>query len=102
MRCKYCVELADVDILVFGPEFYRTCEEIADDIGRGRLLYFVGDGCPGFAEDYSSQYSKLFQSVTKDDIVDEDDAAIYFSSGTYRISKKQFLHNHESLMHAAE
>ena len=48
---KYCVELADVDILVFGPEFIGRVEEIADDIGRGRLLYFVGDGCPGFAED---------------------------------------------------
>ena len=40
---KYCVELADVDILVFGPEFIGRVEEIADDIGRGRLLYFVGD-----------------------------------------------------------
>ena len=45
---KYCVELADVDILVFGPEFIGRVEEIADDISKGRLLYYVGDGCPGF------------------------------------------------------
>ena len=43
---KYCVELADVDILVFGPEFIGRVEEAADEIGKHRLLYYVGDGCP--------------------------------------------------------
>ena len=51
---KYCVELAEIDILVFGPEFIGRVEEIADEISKGRLLYFVGDGCPGFAEDYNA------------------------------------------------
>ena len=41
---KYCVELAEVDILVFGPEFIGRVEEVADDISKGRLLYYVGDG----------------------------------------------------------
>ena len=40
---KYCVELAEIDILVFGPEFIGRVEEIADEISKGRLLYFVGD-----------------------------------------------------------
>ena len=97
---KYCVELADVDILVFGPEFIGRVEEIADDIGRGRLLYFVGDGCPGFAEDYPSHTANCSSQSPKIDIVDEDDAAIYFSSGTTGFPKA-ILHNHESLMHAA-
>ena len=97
---KYCVELADVDILVFGPEFIGRVEEIADDIGRGRLLYFVGDGCPGFAEDYTSHTANCSSQSPKIDIVDEDDAAIYFSSGTTGFPKA-ILHNHESLMHAA-
>lgn len=97
---KYCVELADVDILVFGSEFIGRVEEIADDIGRGRLLYFVGDGCPGFAEDYTSHTANCSSQSPKIDIVDEDDAAIYFSSGTTGFPKA-ILHNHESLMHAA-
>lgn len=97
---KYCVELADIDILVFGPEFIGRVEEIADDIGRGRLLYFVGDGCPGFAEDYTSHTANCSSQSPKIDIVDEDDAAIYFSSGTTGFPKA-ILHNHESLMHAA-
>ena len=43
---KYCVELAEVDILVFGPEFIGRVEEIVDDISQGRLLFYVGEGCP--------------------------------------------------------
>ena len=98
---KYCVELADVDILVFGPEFIGRVEEIADDISKGRLLYFVGDGCPGFAEDYASHTANCSSQSPKIDINDEDDAAIYFSSGTTGFPKA-ILHNHESLMHSAK
>ena len=97
---KYCVELAEIDILVFGPEFIGRVEEIADEISKGRLLYFVGDGCPGFAEDYNAHTANCSSQSPKIDIVDEDDAAIYFSSGTTGFPKA-ILHNHESLMHAA-
>ena len=50
----YCVGLADVDILVFGPEFIGRVEEIADTLSKNRLLIYVGDNCPTFAEDYTS------------------------------------------------
>ncbi len=49
---EYCVKLADVDVLFFGPEFIGRVEDIAGSIGRERLLFFVGDSCPTFAEDY--------------------------------------------------
>ena len=39
---EYCVNLADVDILVFGPEFIGRVEEIADRISKNRLLFYVG------------------------------------------------------------
>ena len=48
---EYCLKLADVDVLFFGPEFIGRVEAIADSIGRERLLFFIGDGCPSFAED---------------------------------------------------
>lgn len=98
---KYCVELAEIDILVFGPEFIGRVEEIADEISKGRLLYFVGDGCPGFAEDYNAHTANCSSQSPKIDVNDDDDAAIYFSSGTTGFSKA-ILHNHESLMHAAK
>lgn len=98
---KYCVELAEIDILVFGPEFIGRVEEIADAISKGRLLYFVGDGCPGFAEDYNAHTANCSSQSPKIDVNDDDDAAIYFSSGTTGFPKA-ILHNHESLMHAAK
>ena len=98
---KYCVELAEIDILVFGPEFIGRVEDIADEISKGRLLYFVGDGCPGFAEDYNAHTANCSSQSPKIDVNDDDDAAIYFSSGTTGFPKA-ILHNHESLMHAAK
>jgi len=97
---KYCVELAQVDILVFGPEFIGRVEEIADDISRGRLLYYVGEGCPGFAEDYTMQTMNCSSQSPKIDVDDEDLAAIYFSSGTTGFPKA-ILHTHQALMHSA-
>ncbi|MCI8507910.1 MAG: acyl--CoA ligase [Lachnospiraceae bacterium] len=96
---EYCVKLADADILVFGPEFIGRVEEIADEICKNRLLFYVGDNCPTFAEDYVSLTANC-SSVSPDiKLTDSDDAAIYFSSGTTGFPKA-ILHNHESLMHS--
>ena len=97
---KYCVDLAEVNILMFGPEFIGRIEEIADDIGRTRLLFYVGEGCPSFAEHYDSQVANFPSSAPDIEIRDEDNAAIYFSSGTTGFPKA-ILHNHESLLHSA-
>ena len=98
---KYCVELAEVDILVFGPEFIGRVEEIVDDISQGRLLFYVGEGCPTFAEHYDRLCANC-SSVSPDiKLTDEDNAAIYFSSGTTGFPKA-ILHNHESLVHSAK
>lgn len=98
---KYCVELSEADILVFGPEFIGRVEEVADDISKGRLLYYVGDGCPGFAEDYTIHTANCSSQSPRIEINDNDYAAIYFSSGTTGFPKA-ILHTHESLMHAAK
>lgn len=97
---KYCVELAEINILVFGPEFIGRVEEIADEISQKRLLFYVGDNCPTFAEDYGSLTANCSSRSPKIKLTDEDDAAIYFSSGTTGFPKA-ILHKHRSLMHAA-
>jgi len=96
---EYCVNLADVDILVFGPEFIGRVEEIADNISKNRLLFYVGDNCPSFAEDYTSMTANCSSMSPNIRLTDEDNAAIYFSSGTTGFPKA-ILHNHESLMHS--
>ena len=48
---QYCLDKADVNVLVFGPEFIGRMEPISEEVGKTRLLYFVGENCPSFAED---------------------------------------------------
>lgn len=98
---KYCLELAEVDVLLFGPEFIGRVEEIAEDISRNRLLFYVGEGCPSFAEHYDSNVANYPSSAPDITLTDSDDAAIYFSSGTTGFPKA-ILHNHESLVHSAK
>ncbi|MDR1700424.1 MAG: acyl--CoA ligase [Lachnoclostridium sp.] len=96
---EYCVNLADVDILVFGPEFIGRVEEIADKIITNRLLIYVGENCPTFAEDYQSMTSNCPSKSPVIALTEEDDAAIYFSSGTTGFPKA-ILHTHKSLIHS--
>ena len=97
----YCAKLSDTDVLFFGPEFIGRLEEIVDTLGDSKLLLYVGSGlCPTWAEDYNEQVSNFSSAAPLVRIEDEDDAAIYFSSGTTGFPKA-ILHNHESLLQAA-
>ena len=96
----YCAELADVDVMFFGPEFIGRIESIIDSLSRNRLLFFVGDTCPTFAESYNELVMNCASSAPLVRLEDDDDAAIYFSSGTTGFPKA-ILHKHRSLMHAA-
>lgn len=98
---KYCVELAEADVLVFGPEFIGRVEEIADDIMERVLLFYVGQNPPSYAEDYFSQTVNCPSESPKIKLTDDDDAAIYFSSGTTGFPKA-ILHKHRSLMHSCK
>ena len=49
---KYCLELAEADVLVFGPEFIGRVEDIANKIPNVRQVFYVGQSCPTFAESY--------------------------------------------------
>ncbi|MBR5524719.1 MAG: acyl--CoA ligase [Clostridia bacterium] len=95
----YCLELAEADVLIFGTEFIGRVEAVADKISQKCNLIYLGAGCPAFADDYNdliSECSGIFPACT---LEEQDEAAIYFSSGTTGFPKA-ILHNHESLIHA--
>ena len=99
---RYCVDLSEVNILLFGPEFIGRVEEIADSLTTCRILFYVGGTTiPTFAESYDMQVNNYSSVKPEIEIADEDDAAIYFSSGTTGFPKA-ILHAHRSLMHAAQ
>ena len=97
----YCLNLADVDVLVFGPEFIGRVEEIAEKISKHRLLFYVGENCPTFAESYSELTANASSQSPQIRLTDDDYAAIYFSSGTTGFPKA-ILHKHRSLVHSCK
>ena len=97
---SYCVRLADADILFYGPEFIGRIEDIADELGHNRVLYFVGDSCPSYAEDYYRLGSNFSSTAPKILVEDTDDAAIYYSSGTTGFPKAILL-SHTALLQSA-
>ncbi len=97
----YCTELSEVDVIVFGPEFIGRIEANAERLSKGRLLIFVGDNCPSFAEGYRELVADCSSKDVDIEISDEDFGAIYFSSGTTGFPKA-ILHKHLSLTQAAE
>ena len=98
---KYAMDLADVSVLLFGPEFTGRVQEILSDIPQVHSLFFVGSNCPEFAEGYESLAGSRKRSAPDVTIADEDDAAIYFSSGTTGFPKA-ILHWHLTLVQACE
>ena len=97
----YCAELAEVDAIIFGPEFIGRIEQNADKLSKGRLLIYVGDNCPYFAESYRDMVADCSSEDPNIPITDDDFGAIYFSSGTTGFPKA-ILHKHLSLTQAAE
>lgn len=98
---KYCLDLAECDVLIFGPEFTERIDAIKDSIPDVKLRLYLGQDCPLFAENYyslTSCYSSLSPDIK---LTDNDDAVIYFSSGTTGFPKA-ILHKHSSLMNSAE
>lgn len=97
----YCAELADTDMIVFGREFIGRIEQNADRLSKGRLLIYVGDNCPDFAESYRDLVADCSSHAPNIELTDDDYGAIYFSSGTTGFPKA-ILHKHLSLSQAAE
>ena len=95
----YCVKLAEADVLIFGPEFIGRVEAVADKLSASTKLIYLGAGCPAFADDYNDLISECSGNFPECVLTEQDNAAIYFSSGTTGFPKA-ILHNHESLIHS--
>jgi len=97
---EYCLDLAEADVLIFGTEFIGRVEAIADRISKNRMLIYVGASCPAFADDFNDLTSECSGIYPECSLSEDDDAAIYFSSGTTGFPKA-ILHKHRSLIHSA-
>ena len=98
---EYCVDLADVEVLVFGPEFTERIAPIVDKMSRVKYFFYVGREVPRFAESYLELVNYCSQSAPPVALEEDDYAAIYFSSGTTGFPKA-ILHNHRALVSSCQ
>ncbi len=98
---QYCLELADVEVLVFGPEFVERMEPIAHSLSKVRTMFFVGTDKPEYTQDLLRLVNFCSSSAPPVLLTEEDHAAIYFSSGTTGFPKA-ILHNHRALACSCE
>ena len=94
---KYCSELADVSVLVFGPEFTERVESVFMDLPMLKNRFFVGKDVPAFADSYDEMVTYCSSIAPAVEYDENDDAAIYFSSGTTGFPKA-ILHRHAALV----
>ena len=93
---EYCLDLADVELLIFGPEFVTRMDPIAEK-GTNVKMFYVGKGGPDYTEDCMRLMNYCSSSAPPVALEEEDYAAIYFSSGTTGFPKA-ILHNHRALI----
>ena len=93
---KYCLDLADVEVLIFGPEFVSRMDAIEKEV-PGVKMFYVGKDGPAYTEDCMRLMGFCSSSAPPIALDEQDDAAIYFSSGTTGFPKA-ILHKHLSLV----
>jgi acyl-CoA synthetase (AMP-forming)/AMP-acid ligase II len=96
---KYCLELAEVSTLIFGPEFIGRVEQVFDHLRGVKTFFYVGQNVPTFADSYDTLAQYCSSTAPAVELKDGDDAAIYFSSGTTGFPKA-ILHSHAALVAA--
>lgn len=98
---QYCLQLADVSMLIFGPEFLSRVNAVQPNVALKDYFYV---GHPSDVPPYASDYRIVRFCSSRAPAIslcDEDDGAIYFSSGTTGFPKA-ILHAHRALVHACK
>ena len=79
---KYCCDVAEPKLIVFGEEFIDRVNGIKNDLGTVKHYIFVGKEIPGFAEPFEKILEKSSLNPPHITITYDDPCGLYFTSGT--------------------
>jgi long-chain acyl-CoA synthetase len=99
-QIKYCVDIAEPKAAILDENFTERVEEIRGQIPTIKSYIFVGKNLPKGMEDYDDVIAKSSPVPPGVELTGEDEAGLYFTSGTTGDPKATLL-CHRSLEHVA-
>jgi acyl-CoA synthetase (AMP-forming)/AMP-acid ligase II len=99
-QIKYCVDIAEPKIMILDQDFTERVEEIRSDLKTIKSYIFVGENVPEGMEAYEDLLAAASSETPKVDLTGEDNAGLYFTSGTTGDPKATLL-CHRNLEHTA-
>lgn len=96
---KKCIDTAEAKVLIYGPEFQERIGQISTQLPSLECMIFVGESPDGPAEAFFEVTERAPSHDLGIAIRDEDDAALYFTSGTTGTPKPIIL-THANLVSA--
>lgn len=99
-QIKYCVDIAEPKIMMLDESFTERVEEIRGDVPTIKHYIFVGEKLPEGMEAYEDVLAKSSPVPPDIELSGEDEAGLYFTSGTTGDPKATCL-CHRSLEHTA-
>jgi acyl-CoA synthetase (AMP-forming)/AMP-acid ligase II len=99
-QIKYCVDIAEPKAMVLDQDFIERIEPIRKEMPTIKKYIFLGDKLPKGMEAFDDVMAKSSPVPPKIELSGDDDAGLYFTSGTTGDPKATLL-CHRSLEHVA-
>jgi acyl-CoA synthetase (AMP-forming)/AMP-acid ligase II len=99
-QIKYCTDIAEPKIMILDRDFIDRVNEILPELKTIKKYIFVGEKTPPGMEPFEDVLAKASPVAPKIQLGGEDEAGLYFTSGTTGDPKATLL-CHRSLEHTA-
>jgi acyl-CoA synthetase (AMP-forming)/AMP-acid ligase II len=99
-QIKYCVDIAEPKVMVLDQDFTERVESIRNEMPTIKKYIFLGEKMPRGMEAFDDVMAKSSPVPPKIELGGEDEAGLYFTSGTTGDPKATLL-CHRSLEHVA-
>jgi len=99
-QIKYCIDIAEPKVMMLDQDFTERVEEIRGEMPTIKHYIFVGENLPKGMEAYDDVLAKSSPVPPDIELSGEDEAGLYFTSGTTGDPKATCL-CHRSLEHTA-
>ena len=99
-QIKYCIDIAEPKFMILDQDFTDRVAEIRKDLKTIKHYIFVGEKIPQGMEPFEDVLAKASNAAPKIQLTGEDEAGLYFTSGTTGDPKATLL-CHRSMEHTA-